>query len=74
MDLVFLFKCMMGLYDSDLSHYLVSADSSTCKYNLRHTNYQFKIRYARTNVLKFSHFFRIVSKVMQLPASTFKKN
>ena len=28
MDLVFLFKCMMGLYDLDLSYYLVSADSS----------------------------------------------
>ena len=62
MDLLFLFKCMMGLYDLDLSYYLVSADSSTCKYNLRHTNYQFKIRYARTiNVLKFCYFFRIVS-------------
>ena len=58
MDLVFLFKCMMGLYDLDLSYYLVSADSSTCKYNLRHTNYQFKNRYARTNVLQFSYFFR----------------
>ena len=58
MDLVFLFKCMMGLYDLDLSYYLVSADSSTCKYNLRHTNCQFKNRYARTNVLKFSYFFR----------------
>ena len=56
MDLVFLFKCMMGLYDLDLSYYLVSADSSTCKYNLRHTNYQFKIRYARTNV--FTYLFR----------------
>ena len=41
MDLVFLFKCMMGLYDLDLSYYLVIADSS--KYNLRHANYQFKI-------------------------------
>ena len=53
MDLVFLFKCMMGLYDLVLSYYLVSADSSTCKYNLRHSNYQFKIRHARINVLKF---------------------
>ena len=60
MDLVFLFKCMMGLYDLDLSYYLVSTDSSTCKYNLSHTNCQFKIRYARTNLLKFFYFFRIV--------------
>ena len=40
MDLVFLFKCMMGLYDLDLSYYLLTANSS--KYNLRHHNYQFK--------------------------------
>ena len=45
MDLVFLFKCMMGLYDLDLSNYLVTADSSA-KYNHRHANYLFKIRYA----------------------------
>ena len=33
MDLVFLFKIMHdGLYDLDLYYYLVSADSSTCKY------------------------------------------
>ena len=74
MDLVFLFKCMMGLYDLDLSCYLVSADSSTCKCNLRHTNYQFKIRHARTNVLKFSYFFRTVKSWNTLHASTFKKN
>ena len=74
MDLVFLFKCMMGLYDLDLSCYLVSADSSTCKYNRRHTNHKFKIRYARTNVLKFSYFFRTVKSWNSLHASTFKKN
>ena len=51
MDLVFLFKCMMGLYDLDLSYYLVhvSADNST--YNLRHASYQqFK---TRSNDLNF---------------------
>ena len=58
---------LMGLYDLDLSYYVVSADSSTCKYNLRHTIYQFKIRYARTNVLKFSFFFRIVKSWNSLP-------
>ena len=36
-------------------------------YNLRHVNYQFKIRYARTNVLKFSYFFRIVKSWNSLP-------
>ena len=47
MDLVFLFKCTMGLYDLDLSYYLVSADNSN--YNLTHSYHQFKITYARTN-------------------------
>lgn len=55
MDAVFLFKCIIGLYDVDVSTYLVTADCSG--YNRRHTNYQFKIRYARTNALKFSYFF-----------------
>ena len=58
---------LMSLYDLDLSYYLVSTDSSTCKYNLRHTIYQFKIRYARTNVLKFSYFFRIAKSWNSLP-------
>ena len=58
---------LIGLYDLDLSYSLVSTDSSTCKYNLRHTIYQFKIRYARTNVLKFSYFFRIVKSWNSLP-------
>ena len=58
---------LIGLYDLDLSYSLVSTDSSTCKYNLRHTIYQFKIRYARTNVLKFSYFFRIVKSWNSVP-------
>ena len=58
---------LLSLYDLDLSYYLVSTDSSTCKYNLRHTIYQFKIRYARTNVLKFSYFSRIVKSWNSLP-------
>ena len=58
---------LMDLYDLDLSYSLVSTDSSTCKYNLRHTIYQFKIRYARTNVLKFSYFCRIVKSWNSLP-------
>ena len=43
----------------DVSTYLVTADCSG--YNRRHANYQFKIRYARTNALKFSYFFREVN-------------
>ena len=65
MDLVFLFKCMMALYDLDLSNYLVTADRS--KYNLRRADYLFKIRYARTNVLKFSYFFRVAKSWNNLP-------
>ena len=65
MDLVFLFKCTMGLYDLDLSYYLVSADNSN--YNLRHSYHQFKIRYARTNVLKFSYFCRVEKSRNPLP-------
>ena len=42
---------------NDLSYDLVSTDNSN--YNIRHANYQFKIRYARTVVLKFSYFFRV---------------
>ena len=49
----FPFKCFLALYDLDLSNNLVTADSS--KYNLIHAYYQFKIRCARTNILKFSH-------------------
>ena len=41
-----------------LSYYLVTVNSS--KYNFRQANYQFKIKYARTNVLKFAYFFRVV--------------
>lgn len=59
MDVVFLFKCIIGLYDVDVSTYLVTADCSG--YNRRHANYLFKIRYARTNALKFSYFFREVN-------------
>ena len=58
---------MMSLCDLDLSYFLVSADSSTCKYNLRQTNYQFKIRYARTNDIKFSYFFRRVKSWNSVP-------
>ena len=56
---------MLGSYDLNLSYYLVTADNS--KYNLRHANYQFKIRYARTNVLKFSYFFRVAKSWNSLP-------
>ena len=62
MDSVFLFKCMMGLYDLDLSYYLVTADNSN--YNLRHANYQFT---TSIDVLKFSYFFRVAKSWNSLP-------
>lgn len=52
MDLVFLFKCMM-----DLTTWICLLILSN--YHPRHANYQLKIRYARTNVLKFSYFSRV---------------
>ena len=53
----------------DLAHDIVTVDSS--KSNLRHANYyQFKIRYARTNILKFSGIMkplrRYISKNLNL--------
>ena len=69
MDSVFLFKCMMGLYDVDLSYYLVTADNSI--YNLRHASYQFK---TRTNVLNFSYFFRVAKSWNSLPLNVINKN
>ena len=70
MDSAFLFKCMMGLtWFGSLSYYLVTADNYN--YNLRHANYQFK---TRTDVLKFSYFFRQSSRIMELSAFKCKKN
>ena len=58
--------------DLDLAHYIVIADSF--KYNLRHANYyQFKIRYTRTNILKF-YFSLKSSEIMEPFAFTFQKN
>ena len=59
----------MGLYDVDLSYYLVTADNSI--YNLRHASYQFK---TRTNVLNFSYFFRVAKSWNSLPLNVINKN
>ena len=50
-----------------LSYYLVTADNSN--YNLRHANYQFK---TRTDVLKFSYFFRVAKSWNSLPLNVRK--
>ena len=48
-DLVFIISaCLIGLL---WFGFVLTADSSN--YNLKHANYQLKIRYARTNVLNF---------------------
>ena len=59
------------IYDLDLAHYIVIADSS--KYNLRHANYyQFQTRYTRMNILKLS-FSSKSSEIMEPFAFTLKK-
>ena len=50
-----------------LSSYLVTGDNSN--YNLRHANYQFK---TRTDVLKFSYFFRVAKSWNSLPLNVRK--
>ena len=54
-DLIFLFKCRLGLCD-----YLESAVNAS--YNLRNVECSYKIKYARTNTLKFSYFHRAVKE------------
>ncbi len=71
-DLMFLFKCLLGHYDLDLTKYMEPADNST--YNLRHSECSFKIKYARTNALKFSYFFRVVKSWNALPLPLRKSN
>ena len=50
-DLIFLFKCRQGLCEIDLSNYLEPAGNAS--YKLRNTELCYKMKYARTNVLKF---------------------
>ena len=65
--LIFLFKCKQGLCDIDLSDYLEPAGNTS--YNLRKTECSYKIKYARTNLLKFSYFHRVVNEWNALPLS-----
>ena len=59
MDLLFLFKCLHGHYDLDISNYLKLYDFEHESYDLRNTELTFKIPYARTNIFKFSFFPRV---------------
>ena len=67
LDLIFLFKCKQGLCDFDLSDYLEAAGNTS--YNLRNTKCSYKIKYASTNLIKFSYFHRIVNEWNALPLS-----
>ena len=67
LDLIFLFKCRLGLCDINLSDYLESAVNAS--YNLRNAECSYKIKYARTNSLKFSYFHRVVKEWNDLPLS-----
>lgn len=64
-DLIFLFKIKLGLVDINLSDYFDNAGNIS--YNLRYTECSFKLKYARTNVLKFSYFHRVVKEWNDLP-------
>ena len=64
-DLIFLFKCNLGLCDINLSDYL--EPSGNTSYNLRNTECSYKIKYARTNILKFSYFHRVIREWNDLP-------
>ena len=54
-----------GLYDLDLSHYLLTADSST--YNLRQAHHQFTITRLRITRLEIFYFFRVEKSRNSLP-------
>ena len=67
-DLIFLFKCKQGLCDIDSCDYLAPAGNTS--YNLRNsTECSYKIKYARTNLLKFSYFHRVANEWNALPLS-----
>ena len=59
LDLLFLFKCLHGQYDLDVSGYLQFYELEHESYNLRN-NELFKSIYARTDTLKDSFFPRVV--------------
>ena len=56
LDLLFLFKCLHGQYDLDVSGYLQFYELEHEFYNLRNTELMLKSIYARTDTLKYSFF------------------
>ena len=67
-----LFKRRLGLCDVNLRDYLESAVNASN--NLRNVECSYKMKYARTNTLKFSYFHRVAKEWNDLPLSLRKIN
>ena len=66
-DVTFLFKALSGHLDVDFSQFL-DFYSQEDRYLLRHFDSKsLKKKYARTNILKNSYFYRIVDEWNSLP-------
>ena len=68
-DLTFLYKTLHGIIDIDVKPY-VDFYKETERYLFRHNDkLTLKMRYARTNVFKYSFFNRVVGTWNSLPLS-----
>ena len=65
LDLIFLYKCLNGLLNINLSMFIDSRDNAAC--NLRNADQSFKIQCTRTNTLNYSYFHRTVKAWNFLP-------
>ena len=66
-DVTFLYKALNGIIDINVEPY-VDFYKETDHYSFRHNDkLTLKMRYARTNVLKFSFFHRVVGTWNSLP-------
>ena len=68
-DVTFLYKALHGIIDIDVGPY-VDFYKETDHYSFRHNNKLIlKVRYAKTNVLKYTYFHRFVGTWNSLPLS-----
>ena len=74
LDLLFLFKCLHGQYDLDVSGYLQFYELEHESYNLRNAELMFESIYARTDTFKYSFFPRVVLSWNKLPISVKKSD
>ena len=66
-DVTFLYKVLNGNIDIDISR-IIEFHSEADRFSLRSTDFlTLKKKYARTNVLKYSFFHRIIDQWNQLP-------